>query len=166
MTTRIEIYGENFEFCISKITKTQYEKWQQHGFPDNTLREYEQYLELRQNTFESGLIPDNYLTLFVDGKEITDLHSKIAGGKNFSLSSHSYKFEIGKFYLATTQSQSASYALEIEEPFDFKKLRWNVTHFELGKYETKDLLTIEYGDKMLDYDWGGGSSINEYLIQG
>jgi len=84
--------------------------------------------------------------LFVDGKEITDLHLKIAGGKNLSLSSHSYKFEKGKFYLATTQSQSASYALEIEEPFDFKKLRWSVTHFELGKYEAQDLLTIEYGD--------------------
>ncbi len=166
MTTRIEVHGRNYEFCVSELPRVQWEDWDKNGFPDTDSSDYDEYLELRENTYESGLIPDNYLNLFVDGKEITDLHSKIARGKNFSLSSHSYNFEKGKFYLATTQSQSASYALEIEDPFDFEKLRWCVTHFELGRYDANDLLTIEYGDKMLEYDWGGGSSINEYLIQG
>jgi hypothetical protein len=41
-----------------------------------------------------------------------------------------------------------------------------VINFQLGKFETKDLLTVEYGDLGLDYEWGGGSYMSDYLIKG
>ena len=165
MTTRIELQGDNYEFSISEITKKQYEMWDKNGFPEESSSEYDEYLELQQNTFESGLIPDNSLILKINEIEIEKLHSKIAIGKNFHLSSHSYKFEKGRFYLATTTSHSAIYSLTINDKFDFNKLRWSVIHFQLGKYDLQDLLTVEYGDLGLNYEWGGGSYMSNYLIK-
>ena len=166
MTTRIELQGNNYEFSISEITKTKYEMWVKNGFPEEGSSEYDEFLDLQQNTFESGLIPDNSLILKVNEIEIEKLHSKIAIGKNFHLSSYSYKFEKGKFYLATTTSHSAIYSLMIDDEFDFNKLRWNVIHFQLGKHDSQDLLTVEYGDLDVDYEWGGGSYMSDYLIKG
>ena len=169
MTTRIELQGDNYEFSISEITKKQYkmyEMWERNGIPDESSSNYIEYLDLQQNTFESGLIPDNSLILKVNEIEIEKLHSKIAIGKNFHLSPYSYKFEKGKFYLATTTSHSAIYSLTIDDEFDFNKLRWTVIHFQLSKFETKDLLTVEYDDLGLDYEWGGGSYMSNYLIKG
>jgi len=169
MTTRIELQGDNYEFSISEITKKQYkmyEMWERNGIPDESSSNYIEYLDLQQNTFESGLIPDNSLILKVNEIEIEKLHSKIAIGKNFHLSSYSYKFEKGKFYLATTTSHSAIYSLTIDDEFDFNKLRWTVIHFQLDKYDFQDLLSVEYDDLGLDYEWGGGSYMSNYLIKG
>jgi hypothetical protein len=166
MTTRIEVHGRNYEFCVSELPRVQWENWDENGFPDTDSNDYGEYLELRENTYESGLIPDTELTLYVNWERIDDLHKKIDSAKNFILSSHLYKFRKGKFYLVTTSSHSASYSLTIDEDFDFKKLRWKVLSLTVSGCDSQDLLTIEYGDTMLDYERGGGTIImSEYLVK-
>ena len=166
MTTRIEVHGRNYEFCVSELPRVQWENWDENGFPDTDSNDYGEYLELRENTYESGLIPDTELTLYVNCERIDDLHKKINSAKNFTLGSDSYRFRKGKFYLVTTQSHSATYGLTVNEVFDFNKLRWSVVTLAVAGCDSQDLLTISYGDEMLNYERGGGTFImSEYLVK-
>ncbi len=166
MTTRIEVHGNNYEFCVSELPRVKWENWDKNGFPDTDSNDYGEYLELRENTFESGFLPDENLTLYVVHKQVDELHKKIDSTKNFIPSSHLYKFRKGNFYLVTTRSHSASYSLTIDEDFDFKKLRWSVVNLVVAVCDSQDLLTISYGDEMLGYERGGGTIImSEYLVK-
>lgn len=153
--------GTQIDLCISEIKKSQYENWERYGFSDDS----EDYISASESTYECQLVPDAYLSLFVNDTEVSDLHQNISDAKNFYVNRYSYKRKKNRFYLITKHLEFATYYLWVTPPFDFKKLVWRAELLSIPLFGIQEFVSASYDSQQFEYSDGRRVDKSQRLLR-